>query len=131
MPAVFSPAWEPYARAFYTAEVMGVLDKTHSQLFQALHVQRRPLRSLEDLAGFYAEQGVDREQFLSTAKSFAVETKLNRSRQQVPRYQVEGTPSMIVAGKFRVTGESAGGYENLFKIVNFLVAQEHASSAKP
>src|SRR5262245_56781379 len=37
MPAVFNAQWEPYARAFYTAQSLGVLDATHQALFDALH----------------------------------------------------------------------------------------------
>src|SRR5690242_15148667 len=28
LPAVFQPAWEPFARAFYTAKSLGLVDKT-------------------------------------------------------------------------------------------------------
>ena len=60
MPAVFGGVWEVYGRAFYAAETMGLLDKTHSALFNALHVERRPVRSVEDVAAFYADYGTTR-----------------------------------------------------------------------
>jgi thiol:disulfide interchange protein DsbA len=42
----------------------------------------------------------------------------------LPRYGVDGTPTFIVAGKYRITGASAGSYERLFQIIDFLVARE-------
>lgn len=125
MPAVFSPAWEPYARAFYTAESMGVLDKTHQALFDALHRDHLPLRSIDDLATFYAGHGVDKAKFLATAGSFEVESKLSRSREIVKNDGIDGTPSVVVNGKYRVNGASAGGFPQLIDLVGFLVKKEH------
>ncbi len=130
MPALFSPAWEPYARAFYTAEAMGVLDKTHQPLFDALHRDQRPLRTFDDLVEFYGEHGVDTKKFEATAHSFEVESKLARSREMVPRYQVDGTPTVIVNGKYRVTGASAGGYPQMVELIKWLVEKEHAAETK-
>ncbi|MCW5577899.1 MAG: thiol:disulfide interchange protein DsbA/DsbL, partial [Dokdonella sp.] len=44
MPAIFNASWEPYARAYYTAQSMGVLGKTHQALFDALHRDHIPMR---------------------------------------------------------------------------------------
>lgn len=127
LPAVFNPSWEPFARAYYTAEVMGVLDKTHEELFQALHTERKQIRSIRQLADWYAEHGVDKDEFLKTAQSFAVETKLRRSRTLVPRYGIGATPTMVVNGKYRSTGADAGGYEELIQLVDTLVEREQAA----
>ena len=53
--------------------------------------------------------------------------KVNRAKQMVPRYGVDGTPTVVVAGKYRVTGGSAGGLDKVFDVVNFLVAKEAAA----
>ncbi|MCK9539482.1 thiol:disulfide interchange protein DsbA/DsbL [Dokdonella sp.] len=126
MPAVFNASWEPFARAFYAAQSLGVLDRTHQALFDALHVKHVPLRSLEDLATFFAEQGVDRAKFMSAANSFEVESKLARARDLVMKDGIDGTPSVVVQGKYRVTGASAGGYPQLVELVDWLVRKEHA-----
>src|SRR5262249_5020912 len=70
VPAVFNPSWEPFARAFYTAQSMGLVDKTHQALFDAIHRDRLPLNTLENLADFYAKYGANAGTFLSTATSF-------------------------------------------------------------
>jgi thiol:disulfide interchange protein DsbA len=124
MPAVFNPSWEPYARAYYTAESLGVLDKTHQELFDALHRDHLPMRTIDDLAGFYAQHGVDKAKFLATAGSFEVESKLQRASQIVKADGVDGTPSVIVNGKYRVTGTSAGGYPQMVEVVDYLVKKE-------
>lgn len=130
MPAIFNPSWEPFARAFYTVQSLGALDKTHQALFDALHRDREPIRDINDLAQFYARHGVDANKFLSAATSFEVESKLARSRQVVPQYGIDGTPSVIVNGKYRITGQSAGGFAQVVELTRWLVEREHAAKAK-
>ena len=130
LPAAWNPGWEMLARAYYAAEALGVLDKTHDALFKAIHVERRPFGSMQDLADWYAATaGIKAEDFLAAASSSAVNIKVNRSKQMVPRYGVDGTPSVVVAGKYRITGGSAGGWPEVMQVVDFLVAREAAERA--
>ena len=130
MPAFFQPTFALFGRAYYTAEVLGVAEKAHQDLFKALFVEQKPLHSLDDIARWYSAYGVKADDFVKTATSFAVETKVNRANQMVKNYQVDGTPTMVVAGKYRVTGASAEGYDKVFDVVNFLVAKESAQARK-
>jgi protein dithiol oxidoreductase (disulfide-forming) len=126
MPAVFGGVWEAYARAYYTAETMGLLERSHNALFRAIHEERRPFRSLEDIAAFYTDYGVSQEQFLATMSSFPVEAKLAHARDTVQAYGVEGTPTMIVNGKYRVpVGEQ--GFGHMLRVVDHLVQRERAA----
>jgi len=110
LPAVFNPAWEPYARAFYTARSMGLLDKTHQALFDAIHRDGQPLHSIEDLANlFYANHGANAASFISTATSFVIEGEVAQGMQRVRDYGVDATPTLIVAGKYRVSMNSERG----------------------
>ena len=103
LPAVFNPAWEPFARAFYTAKSLGLLDKTHQALFDAVHRDHQPLHTIEDLANlFYANYGTNAGSFLSTASSFVIEGEMAQGNQLVREYGIEATPTLIVNGKYRV-----------------------------
>lgn len=127
VPAVFGGVWEVYARVYYTAQTMGVADITHDELFEALHVERRAVSKIEDIADFYAEHGVDKDQFLATLDSFPVNAKIAEARTRVTGYGVEGTPSMVVAGKYRVMAPREGGFKRMLEITDFLVAKERAA----
>ena len=131
VPAVFGGVWEAYARAFYTAETMGVLERTHDKLFEVLHTERRAINNFEGIAAFYADYGADKDTFMATLTSFAVNAKIEQARQQVPAWGVEGTPTMVVAGKYRVMSPGGDdGFEKMLQIVDFLVAQERAGKKK-
>jgi thiol:disulfide interchange protein DsbA len=133
VPAVFRPEWEPFARAFYTAQSLGILDKTHQALFDALYEQHLPLTTLDSLAnGFYASHGANPSTFLSTANSFVIDSKLAHGDQLVRSYGVTGTPTLIVNGKYRVemSSERKIGPAEAIQIVLFLVQQEAAAAKK-
>jgi len=130
MPAFFQPTFALFGRAYYTAEVLGVAEKAHADLFKAIFVEQKPLHSMDDIANWYAQYGVKADDFVKTSTSFAVETKVNRANQMVKSYNVDGTPSIVVAGKYRVTGASAEGYDKLFDVVNFLIAKELSQPKK-
>ena len=127
MPAVFGRAdWEVFARAYYAGEALGLAAKAQQDVFDGIWV-RKNVKTLEDAAKVYAKYGKSEKDVVAAAKSFAVQAKLNRGKQMIPRYQVDGTPTLIVAGKYRITGASAGGLERMFDVVNFLVAKETAA----
>jgi len=130
IPAVFSPRWELLARAWYTAELLGVTHRIHKPLFDAIHKERRRINGEPALRTFFAEQGVDAKDFDKTFKSFGVAAKVNRARELSRRYEIRGVPSMIVNGKYRTSATEAGSHEAMLKVVDYLIEQERKARAK-
>lgn len=140
VPASFNPSedWPMFQRAFCTAQVLGIAEKTHDAMFDSVWKGgelaitdsatgrlRAPLPSIEDAARFYSRlTGVKVEDFLATAKSFTVEMKVKEADNFIHSYQVLSTPTIIVNRKYRTDARSAGGYEELIQLVEWLVAQE-------
>ena len=124
LPAIFRESWTAHARAFYTAKLLGVVDSTHRPLFEEIHEQRNPTDHKEALAAFFERQGVDRGSFEQTWDSFAVESLVRKSILMQQRYGITGTPSVVVNGKYRVTGRLAGSYDNVIPVVMALVEKE-------
>ena len=126
MPAMFGGIWENFARAYYTAETMGILDKTHQAMFKAVHVDKS-IKAVEDIPAFYASHGINADEFAATMSSFAVNAKVGRSQQQVPRYGVSSTPTLIVAGKYRIEAVGPNTHERMLQVADFLAAKERAA----
>lgn len=124
IPAALGASWEPHAKAFYALEAMGELDKVHDALFEALAGERRQLNSGEALADFVAQYDVDGEVFLKNYNSFGVNARMQQAQSKVRGARVTGTPTMIVAGKYRVTASMAGSHEAVLDVVDYLVEQE-------
>jgi len=128
MPAIFRASWEIHARAFYTAKLLNALDRIHRPLFEAIHQQDRRLDTRQSLREFFVDHGVEAGAFDATFDSFAVETMVNKSRVMQGRYGVRGTPTVIVAGKYRVSASLAGGYEEMAQVAEALAAREHKAA---
>ena len=124
VPAIFNKRWELHAKAFYTAEVLGVLDKIHTPLFDEMHVRKKHLHKKSDIKAFFVKQGVKAEDFDSTFDSFMVNIKVNRAKDLTKRYGIDGVPSLVVNGKYLADGPMASGHANLMKILDFLIKKE-------
>lgn len=124
-------AFEPLARAFYAAEAMGVLEQTHHEMFKALAEQQRlGGGKLDDIAKVYASLGVDAEALKATANSFAVNTKIARNQRTVARWGIEGTPSIVVAGKYLVVATGDRGHQGMLQTARWLAQKEIADHAR-
>jgi thiol:disulfide interchange protein DsbA len=140
LPAAFNPGedWPMFQQAYFTAQVLGVGDKTHDAMFdavwktgelaivdQASQRVRDPLPTIQDAARFYNRvAGVPVDKFVNTAKSFAVDTKIRSAEDTIIAYRVDRTPTIVVGGRYRLTAESAGGPEQVIELVKYLVAKE-------
>jgi thiol:disulfide interchange protein DsbA len=133
LPAVLGPKWELLARGYYTAELLGVLDKIHEPLFERIHKQHKPVRNVEELKAFFESQGVSGDDFDKTYNSFAVVTRTNRAKEAHNKYGVTGVPTLIVDGKYRTSASMAGSNKKLLEVVDFLIEKERqaATGATP
>ncbi len=129
LPVVFGRgSWELYARAYATADVMNLPEEAHMGMMDRLWKERKIMRSLDEIADFYVEYGADKEKFLSTAQSFAVDGKIRKDQQLVREYGITGTPSLVVAGKYRVSGNAAlPSFDAMLDVVDYLVGIEKAN----
>ncbi|WP_305909885.1 thiol:disulfide interchange protein DsbA/DsbL [Methylomarinum sp. Ch1-1] len=124
IPAVFSKLWGDHAKAYFTAEALGVVDKVHADLFDAIQNKKQALRSEDDLAKFFVEHGVDETEFRNAYKSFLVDAKLRQAESMPPRYGVTGVPAIIINGKYKTNGPLAKSQKNMIKVMNELIAKE-------
>lgn len=128
-PAAFGGPWDAYARAFYAAEALGVLEAAHSEIFRVLHVERRDVSRVEDIAALFAEHGADADEFLAAMNGTAVNTRLARAKQAVQAYGSTGTPELIVNGRYRISLRQAGSYARQIEIAEALIERERVAAA--
>ena len=140
LPAGWNKAegWPLFQRAYLTAQSMGVAEKGHSEMFNAvwhsgelavvdLKTQelKRNLPTIDDVAKLYSRvAGVKAAEFVSTSKSFGIDMKIRAADAQIMAMKVDGTPALIVNGKYKVLNESVRTGDELVELVKFLVAKE-------
>ena len=128
MPAILGPNWELLARAYYTAEILDVLDKVHGSIFDRLHKERKRIRTPEDVRAVFVKQGISANDFDKAFKSFAVVMKTNRSKRVQEMYGITGVPTLIINGKYRTNATMAGGNKQMFEVIDYLVEQERKAA---
>ena len=144
MHASFNSAesWPLFQRAFLTAQVLGVAEKTHSAMYEAIWKSgelavvdqktrrlKSPQPTLEQVAQFYSKSaGIKPEQFLAAAKSFGVETAINRTEAWLRGARIDSTPTIVINGKYRLNTTSAGGVNEMFALIDYLVKKEGGAS---
>ena len=127
VPAAFNPN-DAYARAHFAAESLSALGKTHHATFRAIHdEQSLPQRnaSIDEIAAFYGALGVDAERLKAAAQSPATDAKMADAREFAVRSGVQGTPTLIVNGVYRVQAKSL---QDMLRIADALIAKERAAS---
>lgn len=119
----------PFEKAFYAAQTLGLVDKTHEAMFRAVHIdQSIDFRTVNDqtFGEFYAKYGVKPADFIGTMNSFAITAKGKRAEQFMARSGVDASPSLVVNGKYLVKGK---GFEDYLRVADHLVARERAAMA--
>lgn len=117
----------PFEKAFYAAQTLGLVEKTHEAMFRAVHIdQSIAYQSVTDeqLGAFYAKYGVKAADFIGTMNSFAINAKGKRAEQFMQRSGVDASPSLVINGKYLVKGKN---FEDYLRIADHLVARERAA----
>ncbi len=127
VPVLFGANGPIYARMFYTAEVLGMLDSLHPEIFTAIHERRKPLATSDAVRAFFVDQGVDADRFDSVFNSDVVDQKMNEAGELMRAFKVTAVPSLGVAGKYWVTGRMAGGNDALFSVADYLIDRERSA----
>jgi len=126
IPVVFGrKAWEMMARGYIAAEMMGIVEESHMAMMDAIWKDGKQFRNLDQLANFYTGFGVEKSAFIAHFQSFAADSQLRKSQRDVQLFGINGTPSLVVARKYRVTSnKDVTDFNAMLDVVDFLVAKE-------
>ncbi|MGZ8153599.1 MAG: thiol:disulfide interchange protein DsbA/DsbL [Methylovulum sp.] len=131
-PAVFSELWGKHAKAYFTAEALGVVDKIHQDMFDAVQKamqdkdEKHKMDTEEQLAKFFVDHGVTEAAFHEAYNSFAVDARMRQAPVIAGRYGITGVPALIINGKYLTNGPLAGSHEKMIEITNMLIKKESA-----
>ncbi len=129
VPTMFRDSMEPMARTLYALEDIGQRPQVHEALYKAWNVDNIDLSDEAKITDFVAKQGVDRAKFKAAYNSFAMQSKVTRAKQMVRSYKIEGTPTLIVDGKYVISGKQPDDTVAALKEVIALARKDHPASA--
>lgn len=130
VPGILNPGWANLARAYYALEALGLVEKLHAEVFNAIHVQGMDLNPPERFFDWAVTKGVDRKKIADAYNSFAVNTKVMRAQQMTAAYKLNGVPALAVNGKYVTSAYMTGSVPSMFKALDELIAQERKKNGK-
>ena len=129
IPAVFNERWAHDAAIFYAFEVLGVLDKLHRPFFDAIHKDRMKTDNPAALGEWLTKNGLEQRKFEATMKSFGVQSKLKRAAQLTGASRIDGTPALMVQGRYTISSEQGKSREGMLAVADSLVGMVRKSRA--
>ena len=123
VPVAFNASFVPQQRLYFSLEALGLMDKLHSKVFDAIHKQKVKLDEGQAITAWVVQNGVDQAKFLNAYNSFSVETKTKKAVQLQEAYKVEGVPALGIAGRFYTDAGLAGGMTRALQVVEILAAE--------
>ncbi len=122
----FNPQWEMMTYTFYALSAMNKQKQLDDAIYDAWH-NNVPLYSMDEVANFVAEHGVNRQEFIDNFNSFSVRSSVERSKQMTRSYQIEGTPTLIVDGKYVISGLEP---EDTIRVLNEVIKKVRKERSK-
>ncbi len=132
IPAVFRDDWVPLTKTFYTLEALGELDRLHSDVFEAIHAKHIDLNNEQMLLDWMEQHGVNRKKFADAYNSFSIKNRAEYAKKLTQAYGVEGTPSLVVDGKYLTGPGMTGSHESAMRVLDQLIdkARQERSSKR-
>ena len=122
--ATWNPTLKIHARLFYSAKALGIEDKIVSGAFTAIQREGRFLTGNSELEYFFRGFGVEKEKYLSVSNSFGVNNAVKQADNRMRQWTITGVPTLIVNGKYKVSGTREVGTDRLLDVVDFLIEKE-------
>ena len=130
IPVVRHDSWVPLAKTYFTLEAMGEVERLHPAVFHSYHVEDLYMSQEKVIAEWAGKQGLDREKFMAIYRSDETRQKVERARKQTMQYEIQGTPSLVVDGRFLTDGASAKTIEILDRMVRIARQQREKKAGK-
>ena len=130
VPVVRRDSWVPLAKTYFALEAMGVSERLHGAVYTSYHVEDLYMSQEKVIEAWAAKQGLDAEKFMAIYRSDETRQKVERARKMTIDYDIQGTPSLVVDGKYLTDGSSAKTIEILDAMVRMARRDRAAKTGK-
>ena len=133
-PVAFRPDFEPQQRLYFVLETMGKIEELHGKVFNAIHVEKQTLNTVEQISAWMEKQGVPKAKFMELYNSFSVTTKARKSTQLQDAYALDGVPALGINGRYFTSGTQAQTLPRSLLVADSLILQSRqamSAAAQP
>lgn len=127
-PAIWRNSMKTHAKIYYTAKVLGLEDEIHPKVFDAIHNKKQRMFNESEIYQLFKPFDISREKFDKTFDSFGVNSMVQQADSRARSYGIQGTPEIVVNGKYRISGSMTGSMPKMLEVAEFLIERERASN---
>jgi len=120
VPVAFREDFMPHNQLFYALQAMGKGDALNEKVMYAMHKENKRLLTEPEIADWVASQGIDRNTFLATYRSFAVVSKSRAAKELADAYRIDGVPTVVMQGKYVTSPSIAGSKTKALLVMDYL-----------
>jgi thiol:disulfide interchange protein DsbA len=128
-PVVRHDSWVPLAKTYFTLEAMGEVERLHTAVFHSYHVEDLYMSQEKVISEWAAKHGLDRDKFMTIYRSDEIRQKVERARKLTMDYDIQGTPSLVVDGRFLTDGSSSKTIDILDRMIR-IARQQREKAGK-
>ena len=121
IPAVFRESWIPHARVYYTLEALGEVGQLHHAVYRSIHVEKDSLMTAEAAAAWASRNGIEPTRWNAAYNASEVDRKIQESKKHTVAYAIEGTPSLVVDGRYLTSSGKAESMPQVITILDGLI----------
>jgi thiol:disulfide interchange protein DsbA len=127
IPAILRDSWAPHARAYYTLEALGEVERLHQRAYFSYHVEELAMSRAEAMSDWAMRNGIPRERWDATYNSAAVQRKVEEAVELTRAYNITGTPSLVVDGRYLTSGNMSETLDGMIQILEGLIYRVRAT----
>ncbi len=121
VPVVRHDTWVPLAKTYYTLEAMGEVERLHNAVYHSYHVEDLSMSQEKVIAEWAEKHGLDREKFMAIYRSEETRQKVERARKMTVEYDIQGTPSVVVDGRYLTSTSMTPNVPGIIPVIDGLI----------
>lgn len=121
IPVILRDSWAPHARIFYTLEALDEVERLHQRVYYGYHVEQLHMSKPEVMVEWAVKHGIDRQKWLDAYVSPAVDRKVQQAKELTRLYNVQGTPTLVVDGRYLTSSNMAETVPGVIPILEDLI----------
>jgi thiol:disulfide interchange protein DsbA len=121
IPALLRDSWAPHARIFYALELLNEVERLHLKVYHSYHVEELHMAKPDIMEQWAVKNGIERRKWVDAYFSPEVDGSLGRAKRATQVYTVEGTPSLVVDGRYITSGSMAPSLKGMIPVLEDLI----------
>ncbi len=126
-PVVWNNDTEIRAQVYYTGLQLGIGQETALAVFKSIHEAKsqseakKALLKEDGILDMFESLGVEREKAKKMYNNWFIKSKVRQADGRARDFAIAGTPEIFVDGRYRITTSSAGSFDMMLKVADYLV----------